>query len=55
MGKPPDFIVGSCVKWLSGGPGAGFLWVGEDVIDRCQPQNVGWFSHEDPFEFDIHG
>lgn len=49
-----DFIVGSCVKWLSGGPGAGFLWVGEDVIDRCQPQNVGWFSHEDPFAFDIH-
>ena len=49
-----DFIVGSCVKWLSGGPGAGFLWVSADVIDQCEPQNVGWFSHEDPFEFDIH-
>ena len=49
-----DFIVGSSVKWLSGGPGAGFLWLSADVMDRCQPQNVGWFSHADPFEFDIH-
>ncbi|HBO12117.1 MAG TPA: kynureninase, partial [Halieaceae bacterium] len=22
-----DFLLGSCVKWLCGGPGAGFLWV----------------------------
>lgn len=49
-----DFIVGSCVKWLSGGPGAAFLWVNPDIIEDCHPQNVGWFSHEDPFEFDIH-
>ncbi|MDG0969484.1 MAG: aminotransferase class V-fold PLP-dependent enzyme [Porticoccaceae bacterium] len=49
-----DFIVGSCVKWLSGGPGAAFLWVSPDIIEQCHPQNVGWFSHEDPFEFDIH-
>jgi kynureninase len=49
-----DFIVGSCVKWLSGGPGAAFLWVNPDMLELCQPQNVGWFSHEDPFEFDIH-
>ena len=49
-----DFIVGSCVKWLSGGPGAAFLWVNPDIIEECHPQNVGWFSHEDPFEFEIH-
>jgi len=49
-----DFIVGSCVKWLSGGPGAAFLWVSPDTIEHCKPQNIGWFSHEDPFEFDIH-
>ena len=49
-----DFIVGSCVKWLSGGPGAAFLWVNPAITELCQPQNVGWFSHEDPFEFDIH-
>ena len=50
----PDFAVGSCVKWLCGGPGAGFLWAHAEIIDRCQPLDVGWFSHENPFEFDIH-
>ena len=49
-----DFVVGSCVKWVGGGPGAGFLWVDPAIIERCQPQSVGWFSHQDPFEFDIH-
>lgn len=49
-----DFIVGSCVKWLSGGPGAGWLWANPNMIDRCEPDDVGWFSHEDPFEFNIH-
>lgn len=49
-----DAVVGSCVKWLSGGPGAGWLWVSDTTIDRCRPHDVGWFSHEQPFEFDIH-
>ena len=49
-----DFVVGSSVKWIGGGPGAAFLWVDPEMIDQCQPDNVGWFSHENPFEFDIH-
>ncbi|HSM29931.1 MAG TPA: aminotransferase class V-fold PLP-dependent enzyme, partial [Woeseiaceae bacterium] len=49
-----DFVVGSCVKFLCGGPGAGFLWVNDRVLHECQPTDVGWFSHADPFEFDIH-
>ena len=49
-----DFIVGSCVKFLCGGPGAGFLWVSDRVLLECRPTDVGWFSHADPFEFDIH-
>jgi selenocysteine lyase/cysteine desulfurase len=49
-----DFVVGSSVKWIGGGPGAAFLWVDPEKIDQCQPGNVGWFSHENPFEFDIH-
>jgi kynureninase len=48
-----DFVLGSCVKWLCGGPGAGFLWVAPEVLPDCQPLDRGWFSHEDPFEFDI--
>ncbi len=49
-----DFAIGSCVKWLCGGPGAGFLWVDPERLSECEPVDVGWFSHEDPFEFDIH-
>ncbi|MGA9277607.1 aminotransferase class V-fold PLP-dependent enzyme [Ilumatobacter sp.] len=49
-----DFVVGSCVKWLSGGPGAGWLWADPASIDRYEPDDVGWFSHAEPFEFDIH-
>lgn len=49
-----DFIIGSCLKWLCGGSGAGFLWVAEDRLASCEPVDVGWFSHADPFEFDIH-
>ncbi|MGF1739976.1 aminotransferase class V-fold PLP-dependent enzyme [Vibrio profundum] len=50
----PDFLIGSCVKWLCGGPGAGYLWVNPDILSSCQPKDVGWFSHENPFEFDIN-
>jgi kynureninase len=49
-----DFVLGSCVKWVGGGPGAAFMWVNPDIIDQCQPSHVGWFSHANPFEFDIH-
>jgi selenocysteine lyase/cysteine desulfurase len=49
-----DFIVGSCLKWLCGGSGAGFLWVNPARVADCEPADVGWFSHSDPFEFDIH-
>ncbi len=49
-----DFVVGSCVKWLCGGPGAGFVWVKESLLPIANPVDVGWFSHQDPFEFDIH-
>jgi selenocysteine lyase/cysteine desulfurase len=50
----PDFMVGSSVKWLCSGPGAAYLWVHPERIDACQPKDVGWFSHENPFEFNIH-
>lgn len=51
---PVDFVVGSCVKWLCGGPGAGFLWASDKMLQMVKPIDVGWFSHADPFEFDIH-
>jgi selenocysteine lyase/cysteine desulfurase len=48
-----DALVGSSVKWLCGGPGAGFLWVRRELIGEMEPVQVGWFSHADPFAFDI--
>ena len=47
-------VLGSCVKWLCGGPGAGFMWISPAVLQSLQPEDVGWFSHADPFEMDIH-
>ena len=48
-----DIVVGSCVKWLCGGPGAGFMWIRPELLPHLTPTDVGWFSHRDPFEFDI--
>jgi kynureninase len=47
-------VLGSCVKWLCGGPGAGYLWIHPDLTKDLEPVDVGWYSHENPFEFDIH-
>jgi selenocysteine lyase/cysteine desulfurase len=44
--------VGSSIKWLCGGSGAGYLYVRKDWIQNLQPIDVGWFSHSDPMEFD---
>ncbi len=49
----PDFAVGTSLKYLCGGPGAAFLWAARDTAVRCAPLDVGWFSHEAPFELDI--
>ncbi len=48
-----DVVLGSCVKWLCGGPGAGFLWINPSAIGQFEPVDAGWFSHQNPFEFDI--
>lgn len=48
-----DAAIGSCVKWLCGGPGAGWLWATPELTARARPVDIGWFSHEEPFAFDI--
>jgi kynureninase len=48
-----DFVVGGSVKWLCGGPGAGYLYVRPDLIPILQPRECGWFSHNHPFAFDM--
>ena len=46
-----DFAVGGSVKWLCGGPGAGYLYVRPDLADSLEPAFVGWAAHTAPFEF----
>jgi kynureninase len=47
-----DFAVGGSVKWLCGGPGAGWLYVRPDLADRLEPTLVGWQAHARPFAFE---
>jgi kynureninase len=47
-----DFATGGSVKWLCGGPGAGYLYVRPDLIVELEPKTTGWMAHADPFEFE---
>ena len=47
-----DFAVGGSVKWLCGGPGAGWLYVRPDLIQRLEPAVTGWQAHARPFAFE---
>ncbi|MBI1764318.1 MAG: aminotransferase class V-fold PLP-dependent enzyme [Acidobacteria bacterium] len=46
-----DFATGGSVKWLCGGPGAGFLYVKPELRERLQPKITGWAAHKAPFAF----
>jgi kynureninase len=47
-----DFATGGSVKWLCGGPGAGYLYVRPDLHERLEPKTTGWMAHEAPFAFE---
>jgi kynureninase len=47
-----DFAVGGSVKWLCGGPGAGWLYVRPDLSERLRPTLTGWQAHARPFAFE---
>jgi kynureninase len=46
-----DAAAGGSVKWLCGGPGAGYLYVRPDVAKGLRPRLTGWFAHAEPFAF----
>jgi kynureninase len=48
-----DFAVGGSVKWLCGGPGAGYLYVRPDLVKELEPTLTGWQAHRKPFDFEI--
>ncbi len=47
-----DFAVGGSVKWLCGGPGAGYLYVRPDLARDLEPGLTGWAAHAAPFDFE---
>jgi kynureninase len=48
-----DLACGGSVKWVCGGPGTGYLYVRPDLLPALQPMATGWFSHAEPFAFDM--
>jgi kynureninase len=47
-----DFATGGSVKWLCGGPGAGYLYVRPDLREKLEPKVTGWMAHRAPFAFE---
>ena len=48
-----DFAVSTSLKWMCGTPGAGVLYLSPRLIPHCAPQLRGWFSQDNPFNWDI--
>jgi kynureninase len=47
-----DFATGGSVKWLCGGPGAGYLYVRRDLWPLLEPRLTGWMADREPFAFE---
>jgi len=47
-----DLYVGGSVKYLSGGPGNGWMYAAEHVSEALQPVTTGWFGQAAPFAFE---
>lgn len=46
-----SFACGGSVKYLCGGPGAGWLYVRPDLVEQFAPRVTGWMGNEAPFAF----
>ena len=47
-----DVVIGGCLKWLCGGPGAAFLYVRPDLMSGLEPKMTGWMAHRNSFAFE---
>jgi cysteine desulfurase/selenocysteine lyase len=46
-----DFLMAACYKWLMSPPGAGYLFVKDELIEKFEPPYVGWASvNQEVFE-----
>jgi kynureninase len=50
-----DVVIGGCLKWLCGGPGAAFLYVRPDLRTKLEPKLTGWMAHRNSFGFETEG
>jgi kynureninase len=48
-----DFALSTSLKWMCGTPGAGVLYVSPRLIAHLHPTLSGWFSQDNPFNWDI--
>jgi kynureninase len=48
-----DFTISTSLKWMCGTPGAGVLYLAPHLLPQCKPELRGWFSQENPFNWDI--
>lgn len=48
-----DMVCGGSVKWLLGGPGAGYLYVRPELLPKLEPKITGWAGHAAPFAFEL--
>ena len=54
VGSPEvDFALSTSLKWMCGTPGAGILYVSPRLVGHMKPQLRGWFSQDNPFNWDI--
>jgi selenocysteine lyase/cysteine desulfurase len=46
-----DFATGQSAKWLLGPIGAGYVFVGQSIMDEVKPRFLGWWGVEQIMEF----
>ena len=51
MEPQADFVISTSLKWMCGTPGAGVLYVEENLLPECEPELRGWFSQDNPFSW----
>ena len=54
VGSPEvDFALSTSLKWMCGTPGAGVLYISPRLVGHMEPKLRGWFSQDNPFNWDI--
>ena len=46
-----DFATGQSAKWLLGPIGAGYIYVGQSILEKLRPRFIGWWGVEGVMEF----